>query len=380
MTDRFQFTEPMLCDYEGDTSRPWFVYFTVTDNFLHQSKRVQARGPINRSSDKGQRTRLGKALVMYWKQQLECGWTPWNAEPEQELPTVQEAFEKILQLKKTTCGKRTCESYAYAVNMWLKFCKRNNLLFFPLTELKPVHCRAFFDEMALSDKYSNRTYNDKITIMSTFANAMVERDWITKNPFTKIKKLPITVGRNIAFTEDEKQRLRDLLYIKDKQLYYFTQFVYYCFIRRSELTRLRIGDIDFSSRSIIVPASASKNRKQESVVLPHSFLPILEEMQLQGLPKEWYIFGRHLRPGPKQYVNYNHISTRHNRHLCDLGISDQKGLYSWKHSGACALYKVLNGDVYSLMRQLRHHDLNVTQIYLKSLGLLDNAAVRSAVW
>jgi integrase len=79
-------------------------------------------------------------------------------------------------------------------------------------------------------------------------------------------------------------------------------------------------------------------------------------------------------------VNYNHISTRHNRHLCDLGISDQKGLYSWKHSGACALYKVLNGDVYSLMRQLRHHDLNVTQIYLKSLGLLDNAAVRSAVW
>lgn len=41
---------------------------------------------------------------------------------------------------------------------------------------------------------------------------------------------------------------------------------------------------------------------------------------------------------------------------------------------------ILNGDMYSLMRQLRHTELTTTQIYLKSLGLVDNSAIRNAAW
>lgn len=73
-------------------------------------------------------------------------------------------------------------------------------------------------------------------------------------------------------------------------------------------------------------------------------------------------------------------TTRHNTITKGLGIDTEKGLYSWKHSGACAAYQVLNGDMYSLMRQLRHSELTTTQIYLKSLGLVDNAAIRKAEW
>lgn len=34
-----------------------------------------------------------------------------------------------------------------------------------------------------------------------------------------------------------------------------------------------------------------------------------------------------------------------------------------------------NGDIYAIMRQLRHSDLKMTQIYLKSLGLTENTAM-----
>lgn len=185
----------------------------------------------------------------------------------------------------------------------------------------------------------------------------------------------------ISFSSDtERELLKRHLSQNDRQLYYFTQFVYYCFIRRSELTRLKIENIDWTNRTIIIPSNVSKNKKQESVVIPDSFIPILEEMGLKPMPSGWYIFGRKLKPGAQQYINYNHISTRHNEISKSLGIDGEKGLYSWKHSGACALYYALSGDIYSLMRQLRHSDLKTTQIYLKSLGLIDNTAVRSAKW
>jgi len=241
------------------------------------------------------------------------------------------------------------------------------------------HARAFFDYLALTKGYAGRTYNDKITVLSTFANEMIDREWVTKNPFRKIKKVPIGIGRNIAFSDTEKEKLKAYLQENDRQMYYFTQFVHYCFIRRSELTRLKIHNIDWQNKTIIIPSNASKNKKQESVVIPDSFWPVLEEMDLKSKPKDWFIFGRHLQPCPTQYKNYNHISTRHNEQAKEIGIEADKGLYSWKHSGVCALYAATK-DIYAIMRQCRHSDIKTTQIYLKSLGLIDNNVVRAANW
>ena len=176
-----------------------------------------------------------------------------------------------------------------------------------------------------------------------------------------------------------QQQMADILGISQQSYNYFiknpSKKLNYDYVKR-----IKIGNIDWQNMSIVVPSSASKNRKQESVVIPDSFLPILEEMKLQLLPADWYLFGRKLEPGPVQYINYNHISTRHNAYVEEFGISKEKGLYSWKHSGVCALYPIIKGDLYSMMRQLRHSELTTTQIYLKSLGLADNTAIRKAVW
>lgn len=380
MIDRFKWTDPLICTYQNNVSKPWFIYFDFIDTLTGASKRLQFRGLINRTKDRKERIRQANALISYWKKQLKAGWNPWDEDLPVVQPRVCEAFDLVLQLKETSCSKRTLESYRYATKLLKDWITVNRLDGLFINQFEVHHARAFFDYLALKKGYGGRTYNDKITVLSTFANAMIEREWIVKNPFRKIKKVQLQVGRNIAFSDEEKEKLKAQLLHNDRQMYYFTQFIYYCFIRRSELTRLKIENIDWTNRSIVIPSNASKNKKQESVVIPEPFWPILEEMDLQNKPKEWYIFGRLLQAGPVQYKNYNHISTRHNEQSKNLGIDGEKGLYSWKHSGVCALYPALKGDVYALMRQLRHSDLNVTQIYLKSLGLLDNSAVRSAVW
>ncbi len=382
MSERFSWTEPRLCTYNDNLDKGWFIYFDYTDHFTGHTIRKQFRGGINSFKTKDERLLHANALLTYWKKELKNGWNPFEANGDLPItkPIVTEAFDLILSLKQSSCGQRTMESYRHVLKIfktWLIETKLNNIF---LYQFDHSHARAFMDYLTLKKGYTGRTYNDKLVALSTFCNCMVDREWIVKNPFKKIKKLPITIGRNVAFTDEEKTLLKNYLFQHDRDMYYFTQFIYYCFIRRSELTRLKIENIDWKNMSIVIPSKASKNKKQESVVIPNSFICILKEMNLQNLPGDYFIFGRKLKPGPIQYKNYNHISSRHNEICKDLKLDSEKGLYSWKHSGVCALYPVLNGDVYALMRQLRHSELTTTQIYLKSLGLADNSAIRNADW
>lgn len=382
MSERFSYTEPILWTNGFNIKKPWMVCFTFKDKLTGHCKRLQFRGPINSYHNKEERILYGNALKDYWKKQLKAGYNPFAENDDLPLtrPLITQALDLILQIKATSCGDRTMQTYRYVVKLFKAWLTDNRLHNIFIHQFDLQYARAYMDHLAIKKGYSGRTFNDQLTVLSTFYNCMIDRDWVEKNPFRKIKKVPVEVGRNIAYSDTEKELLKNHLKQHDRQLYYFTQFIYYGFIRRSELTRLKIDNIDWNNMSIVIPSNASKNKKQESVVIPDSFVQILKEMGLQDLPGSWFIFGRYLKPGPVQYINYNHISTRHNKIAKGLGIDTEKGLYSWKHSGACAAYQVLNGDMYSLMRQLRHTELTTTQIYLKSLGLVDNAAIRNAVW
>lgn len=382
MSERFSWTDPQLCHYDYDLKKYWFVYFDFTDNLTGHTVRKQFRYGINFIKTKEERLLQGNALKAFWKKKLKEGWDPFTQGEDLPItqPRITDAFDHILKLKTPSCGKRTIESYTYVIKLFREWLEKKRMENIFVYQFDVTQARLYMDYLTLTKKYSGRTFNDHLTVLSTFCNCMVDRDWIVKSPFRKIKKLPVEIGRNIAFSESEREELDLHLYNNDREMYYFTQFVYYCFIRRSELTRLKVENIDFKNGSIIIPSGASKNRRQESVVIPASFIPILKDMQLELLPPDWFIFGRYLKPGPVQYMNYNHISTRHNKITKKLKIDKSKGLYSWKHSGVCEVYPLLNGDVYALMRQLRHTELNTTMIYLKSLGLMDNTAIRNAVW
>jgi integrase len=88
------------------------------------------------------------------------------------------------------------------------------------------------------------------------------------------------------------------------------------------------------------------------------------------MPQDWFLFGRGMKPGPVS-LSRNMVSKRHSEVLRSLNYPSDLTLYSWKHTGVVAAYKA-GIDLYSIMRQLRHHSLDMTQIYLKSLGLVKN--------
>jgi integrase/recombinase XerD len=369
---RFSWTEPVLCHYNYSMDQSWFVYFNYTDHLTGCTVRKQFRGRINYIKSKEERIRQGNALRLWWKKYLETGYNPMVNDDSKKLPihySVSEAFNRILEIKLPSLRKRAKETYSFINRTFQAWLVSNHLQHVLLKEFSHQLASQYMDYLIMEKKYAGRTHNDHLLILKTFCNAMIEREWIDRSPFKKISKKPVTIGRNLAYTEKERELLKKYLYKNDREMYYFSQIMYYCFIRRSELAGLKIGDIDLVNHTITIPAEVSKNKSQESVIIPVGLEQILREMNLSQYSPDQYLFGRKLVRSYLQYKNPNHISTRHNKFVKKLEIDPEKGLYSWKHTGACIAYYATNKDVYAVMRQLRHRDLNTTMIYLKSLGI-----------
>lgn len=102
-------------------------------------------------------------------------------------------------------------------------------------------------------------------------------------------------------------------------------------------------------------------------------------MKLESCNGDDFIFGAGLKTGPEQFRYPNHISTAHSRVLRKLGIRKECTLYSWKHTGAIKLYEATR-DPYLVMRHLRHHSLEMTMIYMKSLGINADERLKELSW
>lgn len=169
----------------------------------------------------------------------------------------------------------------------------------------------------------------------------------------------------------------DYLYNHNRRMYYAVCFLYYCFIRRSELIGLQVSDINLKSGTITIPGHVSKNRKQESVTIPNEFEKVLREMKIDDFPGHYYIFGHKYQTCERRIIKPDSLSLTMSNINRKLGINGEKGFYSWKHTGVVDLYNATK-DPYLVMKQCRHSELKITMIYLRSLGLTVDNNIRNA--
>lgn len=122
--------------------------------------------------------------------------------------------------------------------------------------------------------------------------------------------------------------------------------------------------IDLEERKIFIPSSISKNGKDGYVSIPESFYKILKKSKEFNSGERWVF---EAREGGKPYSK-NVMADRFRKLIKELKLGKDYTLYSWKHSGVVAAYHA-GVDIKSIQNQCRHHSLEQTDIYLKSLGL-----------
>lgn len=363
-----EFIPAKLFTARGDIKKEWFVYYAVRNPETDKMHYFKKRGKINYIKNVRQRTRMGKWLVNLVNEMLSQGeLSPFNNHSH---VTLIEQLQKEVDLKKNFLRPRTCQSYEYARKMLTAWMKEKGFEGLDPKEFTKAHAQMFCDYLTLVKKYSGKTFNVMKSFVSVLFNSMADKDIITDNPFRRIKSQRQEIGKNIAFSEIQRQKL--IAHLKDHspRLFLVTQFIYFCYIRPMELMRLQVRNVDLKHRKIVIYPEQSKTHRQEQVEIPDAFFPLVKSMNLEKCDENDFLFSRKLFPGNKQ-LSRNQITQMHLKVLRQLKFSAGVTLYSWKACGVINAYKA-GIDIYSIMRQCRHTSINHTMVYMKSLGLLPN--------
>jgi len=248
-------SEPELCTYNGDISQPWFIYFDIKNELTGQVLRKQFRGGINFYPGKEERTKEGRAYLAFWKKKLESGmYNPWmkatDRNPVAIPETLKDGLAQALALKKTSLTKKSFRGYRNIHDMFLAWLERFNYQKLRLYQFQARHAQAYLDFLILEKGYGGKTHNTHKGILQALFSMMSAdaRQWISANPFEPIELLPADSGKNIPYDEAEKSKIIEHLKLIDIRMYYAVAFIYHCFIRKTELTSIRVGDIDWEAR------------------------------------------------------------------------------------------------------------------------------------
>jgi integrase len=377
---------PKLYNYNCDLSKNWYIDFGYRNPVTLKMDRFRRSGNINNFSTAEERTTEAKKLIAEYTFKIKAGFNPYEDDKfvydalayeaasiknrkadytiESYLNEAYKAIEPVLRKKSKSKYLGQIRTFCY----WLSANDLDNF---------PIDCfdKTYVEKFLATIKFPT-TRNGYKANLGRFWNELILQKVIKENPWKLIKKVPEIRKGKLPFSKYQINLLKDKFTKQAPDLWLFCCFQHYCFIRPGELRLMKISYIDFEQQTITVPAEISKNKKRQTVWIPDVFVSIIQHYKLDVTNPEFYIFGKENKPG-KLPFGRDYYSKLHKKFLIELNISNEFSLYSWKHTGAKSL-ATKTGNVKELQMQLRHHDLNTTDIYLKSLGIMEFSGIKTS--
>ena len=355
---RYKFAR--LYDKKGDLSKRWFVGYY----YIHPETNKYSLFRIWISYTLRTRTaRLKKAreLIDNIDNKLTTGFNPFEQE-NLSFTKLIDALNNSLQFKSTYTKPRTVQTYRSYINSFVKWLKLMNLENISIESFNYQLAQKFVDYLKIEKKVQNRTFNNYVEHCRAIFNDLVNREYILRNPFKKIKLLPEDERSVFAYTKTELDLLKSHFPENAPRIWLVCQFVYYCAIRPAELVRLRIKYIDVDHGKIFIPAEISKTRHQDVINIPIPFSQDLKQLNLHKLDPEYFLFSKNLEPGIIQ-IAPTRIAEKIRKEAAKIGL--KRKLYELKHTGA-GMALESGSDIRDIQLHLRHSDLNTTENYLKA--------------
>lgn len=358
-----------LYDAKGDVSKRWFVYYYETVN--GQKKRIKDYGDLSKFKDEAGRRARAIELINELTTKLQQSPSQ-NQKYYTDVFTKKQiriAFDLVYYLNKYIEANSVRWSHSTKLDwtsIFKRFCtwcetKKIKLL----REVTEEVVTVYFTE--LQQTLAGKTINTRLAVLKHAFCWFVNSGYIKTNPFDKIKKFSFQSEGKLPFSYAEADKLKTYFKETDLQLYLFVQFMYYTLARPNEIRQLKIDDINLSSNRILFRGDISKNKKSQYVVIPPTLRTIILEYDMLNKPTNSYLFQKN---GGGCY-NRHFFSRRHTRYIRELGYSSNFSLYSWKSTGAIAAVKA-GVNIKDLKEQLRHSSLDMTDIYLRNIGVYDS--------
>ncbi len=263
----------------------------------------------------------------------------------------------LTDLQNKNFSVQTQRTYRTVVTEFASFCQTRKIA--KEKAFTPANLRAFFAAIQLANPARN-TVLRKIATLRSFAAYLLRQGLLDKNPFKllaspkKEKLLPkfLSVPETDRLLEATSQSKH--FAARDKALF---ELMYSSGLRRSEVTNLKIRDIDFFNGLVKV---FGKGRKERLVPVTQTALQALRDYlatRKNPQAQEALFLNKNGKPLSGDGLAYIFKNTAISSHLARRVTP-----HSLRHSFATHLLG--NGcDLRSLQEMLGHKSLSTTQVY-----------------
>ena len=254
------------------------------------------------------------------------------------------------ELQRRNYAETTINSYLRTVE---EFSRRFNC---SPDRLGPRHIREYQAELFQKRKFSPNTVTQRLAALRFFYTKTLKKVWsIEETPYPKK-----TLHMPTILSQEEVARLIDAA----RPPFHRTLLMalYATGLRRAELARLKVSDVD--SKRMVIHVRGGKGRKDRDVMLSPKLLEALREYWrgLQRKPSAW------LFPGNRWHTGDTPITTKVVWNACKeaaqrAGLQKDVHPHTLRHCFATHLLEA-GADLRMIQILLGHRDLKETTIYL----------------
>lgn len=345
-------------------NKDWVIVYYAKNPLSGKLERQRLRVPS--IANKTERLKHAKRIVSEINNKLYNDWSPFFEESGKNFKSFPDAIAEFLkylnkQIKEKVFRADTLRTYSSNLNLLQQFIaeKKLNLKF--ALEINKQFCVQYLDWIYLERNNSPRTRNNHLGFVKMFCSYLVNRGILAENPATGITPMKTPSKTREVFPVEVKEQIQNELKKYTNGFGVLCFMTYFCFVRSTELGKMKVGMVRIKENSIFLPKEISKNKKDEFVTIPSQFLEGLKNHIDNAEPNLYLFSSDNFKPGIKQ-MPVRKIATAWEKIRNDLGLESKYQFYSLKDTGITDL---LNSGVPAIKvrDQARHHDIKITEIY-----------------
>ncbi len=367
----------------------WYIGYSFN------GKQYRIKQDINRITDYKEKRFYADVLIQSLKDSIDNGFNPEDPEAfiNSKIRTdlmIGEAVDIYLaDLQKHTRSK-THQSYQSKLRYFVEENVSKQLNEIDSNELKrfirnrinkvqniKIHREGKTFELDRKIAWTNNTVRSARGIFRAFFNWCISEGYYKQaNPMSKVPLKEIhsenqSNQRNVPFSAEDNSKIMKYLDENDQPIAFFCRFLYHTCLRPGELIRLKIKDLDFKRRKIIVPLNVSKNTKritEEEIYMTDELLNMLIKHGFQNADSDNYVVTDCAQFYGQKTFGRDTPYKRFKKAIKRIGI-DNKGyvLYSFKHFANISRFRQ-GWKIEQLMVANRHANLAMTLEYLKDIN------------
>jgi integrase/recombinase XerD len=354
-------------------NKEWIIVYYSKNPLTSKLERIRLRVPTMDS--KTERLKHAKRIVVEINLKLGSGWSPFIEQAGTRYKTFKSSVDDFLisikkQLKDDVVRPDTLRTYNSNLNLLQQYIEEKKLKIVFALELNKNFCVNYLDWIYIDRDSSPRTRNNHLSFLRLFASFLIGRGILNENPTLGIKNMKLPPKVRQVFPEKVKQVIHEELMTYDNGFHTLCMTTYFCFIRNTELGKIKVCHFNFKDNSIFLPKEISKNKKDETITIPSQFLAAIKKHVGDSHP-DYYVFSSdNFKPGTIK-MTVRKIASAWDKLRDNLKLEKVYQFYGLKDTGITDL---LNSGVPAIKvrDQARHYDITITEMYTSRSSSCDS--------